>query len=71
MKKNFKGIGGEETLRACFDATEMALSMLRASIKNAHPDFTEKEIQSEIVQIIKMQRKEEDEFARKFYAGRT
>ncbi len=71
MKRNFKGISGEETLKACFKATELALLMLRASIKNNNPDFNKKEIESELARIIKMQRSEEDEFARKFYAGRA
>jgi len=71
MKINFRGISGEETLKACFEATELALSMLRASIENTNPQFSEKEIESEMARIIQMQRKEKDEFARKFYAGRT
>jgi len=41
MKRLFKGTGGAETLRACFEATEMALMMLRASIKNNNPKFSE------------------------------
>ncbi|MFA4957495.1 MAG: hypothetical protein WC556_11055 [Candidatus Methanoperedens sp.] len=71
MKRNFKGISGEETLQAGFEATELALSMLRASIENANPGFGDKEIEAEMTRIIQMQRKEKDEFARKFYAGRT
>jgi len=71
LKRLFKNVSGEETLRAGFEATEMALMMLRASIKNNNPNFSEKEIDIEFERIIKMQRKEEDEFARKFYAERA
>ncbi len=71
IKRNFKGVSGEETLKACFEATEMALSMLRASIKNQNPKLSEEEVESELARIIQMQRREEDEFARKFYAGRA
>ncbi|VVB88900.1 Uncharacterised protein [uncultured archaeon] len=70
-KRDFKGVSGEETLKACFEATEIALRMLKASIKNNHPDFSETEIESELMRIIKMQRNEEDDFARKFYAERA
>jgi len=70
-KRNFKGVSGGDTLKACFEATEMALRMLRASIKNDNPNFSEKEIESELARIIKMQRREEDEFAGTFYADRT
>lgn len=71
MKSLFKNVSGEETLKACFEATEMALMMLRASIKNNNPKFSEKDIASEVERIVKMQRNEEDEFARKFYAERA
>lgn len=71
MKRNFKNVSGEETLKACFEATEIALKMLRASIKNEKPNLNEKDVESELARIIKMQRREEDDFARKFYAGRA
>lgn len=69
IKRNFMNASGEETLMACFDSTEMALRTLRASIKNENPNFNEKEVESELARIIRMQWKEEDKFARRFYAG--
>lgn len=71
MKRSFKGVGGGETLKMCFEATRIALKMLRASIKNRNPAYTEEEVEMELARIIRMQRKEEDEFVRKFYAEGT
>jgi len=49
----------------------MALRLLRASIKNNNPDFSEIEIEAELARIIRIQRNDEDKFARKFYAQRA
>ncbi len=70
MKRTFKGVSGEETLKACFKATDAVLKMLKASIRNENPGYSEEEVEAEMAWVIKMQKKEKDEFVREFYAGR-
>ena len=62
MKPDFKDVNGEETLKASFEATEMALNLLRASIKNTKLGLNEKEIDLELSRIIRMQREEGSRF---------
>ncbi|WP_456474337.1 hypothetical protein [Candidatus Pyrohabitans sp.] len=71
MKRSFQNVSGEETLKACFKVTKTALAMLRASIKNQNPEYSEKEVEEKLIKIIRMQKERKDRFARKLYAGRA
>lgn len=71
MKRSFQDVSGEETLKACFEVTKTALAMLRASIKNQNPEYSDKEVEEKLIKIIRMQKKRKDGFARKLYAGRA
>lgn len=70
MKRSFRGVSGEETLKACFKVTETAINMLKASIRNENPGYSEEEVEAEMARVIEMQREEKDKFVREFYAGR-